>query len=117
MGFSKQEYQSGLPPGDLPDPGIEPPSPGAPALQEGFLLLSHGGSPVVLLSQFKQISPWAHTYLFFFSFPRLFLLCLFPRENNYVHWIYHSAVAGLNDVFRAAEFHVFLSVSPLLGSS
>ena len=25
-----------LPPGDLPDPGIEPLSPGAPALQEGF---------------------------------------------------------------------------------
>ena len=30
MGFSKQEYWSGLPfpsPGDLPDPGIEPKSP------------------------------------------------------------------------------------------
>jgi len=30
MGFSKQEYWSGLPfpsPGDLPDPGIEPESP------------------------------------------------------------------------------------------
>ena len=30
MGFSKQEYWSGLPllsPGDLPDPGIEPMSP------------------------------------------------------------------------------------------
>ena len=30
MGFSRQEYQSGLsspPPGDLPDPGIEPASP------------------------------------------------------------------------------------------
>ena len=30
MGFSRQEYQSGLPfpsPGDLPDPGIEPRSP------------------------------------------------------------------------------------------
>ena len=30
MGFSKQEYWSGLPfpsPGDLPDPGIEPSSP------------------------------------------------------------------------------------------
>ena len=30
MGFSKQEYWSGLPfpsPGDLPDPGIEPASP------------------------------------------------------------------------------------------
>ena len=31
MGFSRQEYWSGLPfasPGDLPDPGIEPGSPG-----------------------------------------------------------------------------------------
>ena len=31
MGFSRQEYWSGLPfpsPGDLPDPGIEPVSPG-----------------------------------------------------------------------------------------
>ena len=31
MGFLRQEYQSGLPfpsPGDLPDPGIEPESPG-----------------------------------------------------------------------------------------
>ena len=37
MGFSRQEYWSGLPfpsPGDLPDPGIEP---GAPALQADSL--------------------------------------------------------------------------------
>ena len=35
MGFSKQEYWSGLPfssPGGLPDPGIEPESPVSPAL-------------------------------------------------------------------------------------
>ena len=44
MGFSRQEYWSGMPfppPGDLPDPGIEPVSPGAPALQANSLLLSH----------------------------------------------------------------------------
>ena len=37
MGFSMQEYWSGLPfpsPGDLPDPGIEP---GSPALQADSL--------------------------------------------------------------------------------
>ena len=37
MGFSRQEYWSGLPfpsPGDLPDPGIEP---GSPALQADSL--------------------------------------------------------------------------------
>ena len=35
MGFSRQEYWSGLPfppPGDLPDPGMEPRPPVAPAL-------------------------------------------------------------------------------------
>ena len=38
MGFSRQEYWSGLPfpsPGDLPDPGIEP---GSPELWTGALL-------------------------------------------------------------------------------
>ena len=44
MEFSKQEYWSGLPfppPGDLPNPGIEPASS---ALQADSLLLSHQGS-------------------------------------------------------------------------
>ena len=48
MGFSRQEYWSGLPgppPGDLPDPGIEPVSPVAPALQADSLPLSRRGSP------------------------------------------------------------------------
>ena len=39
MGFSRQEYWSGLPcppPGDLPDPGIESTSPGFPALADRF---------------------------------------------------------------------------------
>ena len=39
MGFSRQEYWSGLPcppPGDLLDPGIEPVSLMSPALVDGF---------------------------------------------------------------------------------
>ena len=47
MGFSEQEYWSGLPvpsPGDLPDPGIEP---GSPALQAGDLLTELRGKPVL----------------------------------------------------------------------
>ena len=39
MGFSRQEYWRELPfppPGDLPDPGIEPMSPESPALAGGF---------------------------------------------------------------------------------
>ena len=40
MEFSRQEYWSGLPflpPGDLPNPRIEPMSPASPALAGGFL--------------------------------------------------------------------------------
>ena len=46
MGFSRQEYWSGLPcrpPGDLPNPGTKPRSR---ALQADSLLLNHQGSPV-----------------------------------------------------------------------
>ena len=43
MGFSRQEYWSGLPCsplGDLPNPGIEPASPMSPALAGGFFTTS-----------------------------------------------------------------------------
>ena len=43
MGFSRQEYWSGLPcppPGDLPDPGIEPMSLMSPALAGRFFTSS-----------------------------------------------------------------------------
>ena len=49
MGFSKQEYWNGLPccpPGELPNPGIEPESLMFPALAGGFLATSATlGSP------------------------------------------------------------------------
>jgi len=48
MGFSKQEYWSGLSfphPGHLPNPGIKPTSPETSATQLDSLPLSHLGSP------------------------------------------------------------------------
>ena len=47
MGFSRQEYWSGLPfpsPGGLPNPGIKP---GSPALQADALLSEPPGKPLV----------------------------------------------------------------------
>ena len=38
------------PPGDLPHPGIEPMSPGSPALQSDSLPLSHWGSNLLYVS-------------------------------------------------------------------
>ena len=47
MGFSREEYWSGLPflsPGDLPDPGIKP---GSPVLQADSLLTELQGKPAI----------------------------------------------------------------------
>ena len=49
MGFSRQEYWSGLPcppPGALPSPRMKPMSPGSSALQADSVPLSHQGSPM-----------------------------------------------------------------------
>ena len=56
MGFSRQEYWSGLlfpSPGDLPDPGIKP---GSPALQADSLPLSHQGSPQKVYAEQNVVS-------------------------------------------------------------
>ena len=58
MGFSGQEYWSGLPcppPGDRPHPGIEPVSLASPALAGGFFTTSAlvpPGEPLCVLSRF-----------------------------------------------------------------
>ena len=56
MGFSRQEYWSGLPfpsPGDLPDPGIEPRSP---ALQADTLPSEPPGKACYLIVVTKEPS-------------------------------------------------------------
>ena len=48
MGFSRQEYWSGLPfpiPGNVPDPGIKLASPVTPALAGGFFATVPPGKP------------------------------------------------------------------------
>ena len=61
MEFSRQGYWSGLPflpPGDLPNPGIEP---APPALAGGFFTPEPPGKPIVkpyMLVHFGLKSPW-----------------------------------------------------------
>ena len=55
MGFSKQEYWSGLPfpsPGDLPDPRIKP---GSPALQTDSLPSEPPGRPCLAQSKVQSV--------------------------------------------------------------
>ena len=52
MGFSRQEYWSGLPfptPGDLPDPGIKPMSFYVSWIADGFFTIDPPGKPIKLL--------------------------------------------------------------------
>ena len=68
MGFSRQEYWSGLPcppRGDLPDPGMEPASLMSPALAGGFFTTSAAWE-----------SP-THRYIFKGKFPLLMLSVIF----------------------------------------
>ena len=47
--YSRQEYWSGLPfppPGDLPDPGIEPVAPASPALAGRFFITEPPDKPL-----------------------------------------------------------------------
>ena len=61
MGFSRQEYWSGLPwppPGDLPDSGIKLPSLQSPSSQADSLQLSHGEAhedPVQQIQKGKRL--------------------------------------------------------------
>ena len=59
MGFSRQEYWSGLPfptPGDLSNPGIEPTSLTSPALAGGFFTTSTTWEALALLPLTFSIS-------------------------------------------------------------
>ena len=106
MGFSRQEYWSGLPfhsPGDLPDPGIEPLSPGDGLLHCRRILhqLSHQGSLIGVIINFKiselkwncpfmSICPlflkWRKLFWAYFSLYTLSLWGLsMKRFNYYVH--------------------------------
>ena len=63
MGFSRQEYWSGLPlppPGDLPHPGNEPASLGSPALAGRFFPTTQPGKPPV-----KTYCSQINKYIFF----------------------------------------------------
>ena len=67
MGFFRREHWSGLlfpPPGNVPDPGIEPSSPVSPALQADSLPSELSGKPTLRLNLAKSCSIFFN-YIFF----------------------------------------------------
>ena len=89
VGFSRQEYCSGLPcppPGDLPDPGIDH---GSLALQADSWLLSHQGSQ---RWQSRIYGPFKINCSFFFSF-----------FNGQILWMFHETCKIFIALNRACE--------------
>ena len=67
MGFSRQEYWSGVPfpsPGDLPDPGIKP---GSPPLQADWL--SYKGSPLYVKTNYRETDDMHWHFLMHVYYP------------------------------------------------
>ena len=75
MGFSRQEYWSGLsfpPPGDLPDPEIEPRSL---ALQADSLPSEPPGKPIYLM----YIASIYRFFIYIYIYECLYILCIKPN--------------------------------------
>ena len=83
MGFFRQEYWSGLPcppPGDLPDPGVEPASLTSPGLAGGFSLpLAPPGKPIYVIYDNDSMN-----YHQRFVFP--------PAGNNLCSSLFHCTI-------------------------
>ena len=90
MGFSRQEYWSGLlrpPPGDLSDTGIEPTSPMCPILADGSFITEPLGKPTLrgdnpgeLISKNKVWEGSWHLNTCLYSLPHC-------RSNKQFVWI------------------------------
>ena len=80
MGFSRQEYWSGLPfpsPGDLPNPGIESSSP---AFQADAITSEPPGKPYNTLKIYLCCQKWQH---FLLSHRRIIFHCTYTVSPQY----------------------------------
>ena len=120
MGFSRQEYWSGLPfpsPGSLPDPGIEPWSP---ALQADSLQTELWGKPIVTLTLLKrncrlyqnrvlQISPYSKNVYCVTIGPRhLFCARNLMEENSVV--IHQLMKTQIKNCMRSVVMKIFYEI-------
>ena len=99
VGFSRQEYWSGLPfpsPRELPDPRIKPTSPAYPELSGSFFIIESPGKPLLIIITYQVSLYWEHSYILLIRKVIIFFLaCLLPVY--FVHQSLHSMKAGTMD--------------------
>ena len=103
MGFSRQEYWSGLPfppPGDLSNPGIEPMSLGLLHGQVDSLPLSHLGSPICRYR--NAVKP------FFLTHHKKYLQNPCSEFSHKVKSFFSKSVKYLQCTYNIVSFLIFL---------
>ena len=115
LGFSRQQYWSGLPfpsLGDLPDQGIEPASLASLTLAGRFFTIAPPGKPSPLLSCFKILSDFFIKLFTVFScvhilFPSIICcLCIFLLLNA-VMLLFFCILSVINQNSVKYDTHVF----------
>ena len=85
MGIFRQEYWSELPfppPGDLPDPGIEPTSP---ALAGGLFTTEPPGKPYIYI--YTHIHTYTHTHIYVYYIYNINVVFLeYESQKKYLKW-------------------------------
>ena len=93
IGFSRQEYGCGLPfppPGDLPDPGIEPMSPVSPALQADSLPAEPLPAPILASWTVHSLTSETNSKSLYESFGSVH-----KRYNSSWLWMFHPGISNL----------------------
>ena len=88
MGFSRQEYSSGLPfpsPGEIPDPGIKPVSPVSPALAGRFTTTEAPGEPQFIVPFIKYMAILSDGILAVIDLPDLIRRLYDTCVNTHTH--------------------------------
>ena len=76
MGFSRQEYWSGLQfpsLGSLPNPGTEPKSPASSALAHGFFTTGPPGKPLIMFNSFNMAHIETQTYIHTYTYTCIYI--------------------------------------------
>ena len=99
-GFSRQEYWRGLPyppPGDLPDPGIEPTSLRSPALADGFFITNAIWEALTKLFTFCQTQ--LKDFCSFVAFHRIYFLPKIPLFLSTFSYRFSTFIIQHSDFF------------------
>ena len=113
MGFSRQEFWSGLtspPPGDFPDPGIEPVSLTSPALAAGlFATIATWEAPCICVYVYKC----AYIYIYIYICCLVLFSCsatsvsLWPDKQPPGFSVHDSTLLFIKSMYLFFKLHVF----------